>query len=273
MKYLFPKYAIQLLGPLIVDNMKKLNEVDACQQRELTEVHKFYIGQVLKNSNTTLTKILYSGFPLPNIPFPNVTEIDFCLCPSLQEFKTYFQTLLKNCEDLALVRIQLGGECHSLVEYIGKNYPKHCICCRSDEIPTILQYLPIKMLTAHELGYLHHKQFTNEVEELSISVNVDEPMEEDWDRYQEIQDWKRYQEIFDQCNKLKKIELDFYDENSNDVEWSELEENELILWNERMDYFKKRGIEIVEPKQIEENEELQAKLAKEIGVKWRFQFW
>jgi hypothetical protein len=255
-----------ILGPLIVDNVKKLNEVDACQRRELTEVQKSYIGQVLKNSNTTLTKIFYSGFPLPNIPFPNVTEIDVCLCPSLQEFKTYFPTLLKNCKDLELVRIRLRGECQSLAEYIGKNYPKHCISF-DDWVPFILQYLPIKILNAYDLGNLHHKQYTNEVENLFIQVCADDPMEQGWDRYQEI---------FDQCNKLKKIEFDFFDENANDIEWSKLEKIKLNLWNERMDYFKKRGIEIVKEGNYGrwvKNRSSQKKVAKESGVKWRFAFY
>jgi hypothetical protein len=44
------------------------------------------------------------------------------------------------------------------------------------------------------------------------------------------------------------------------------------IWNDRMEYFKKRGIQIVDPVDIVANEDLQEKVAKEVGIKWRFHF-
>jgi hypothetical protein len=265
------EYELQwdILGPLIVNNVKKLNEIDFYSS-ELIEEHKSYVEELLKNSNKTLTKISYAAFPLPNIPFPNLIEIDaydIDLQNSFQEFKNSFPHLLKNCESIERVKISLGTNCRVVCEYIGKYYAKHCISS-SHLHPTMLEYVPLKILThVWDLNSLQHKRYTNELEYVKIGVNVFLPMERGWDRYQEI---------FDQCNKLKQIAFDFYDENFRALELSDLVEDEFNnfnLWNQRIVYFKKRGIQIVNKNKISRNKVLQAKIAKEIGIKWRFHFW
>lgn len=68
--------------------------------------------------------------------------------------------------------------------------------------------------------------------------------------------------------QIKTIAFDFEDEYEEMIELDNLPP----IWNDRMEYFKKRGIQIVDPVDIVANEDLQEKVAKEVGIKWRFSF-
>jgi len=81
--------------------------------------------------------------------------------------------------------------------------------------------------------------------------------------------WDRYKEYFDQCTNLQAIELTVY---GNSVTKNNLPKFEQDVWKERISYFQKRGIRLVDKNEIRGNENLKKKLAKEAGITWKFQF-
>merc|ERR1711964_561540 len=75
--------------------------------------------------------------------------------------------------------------------------------------------------------------------------------------------WTNYKNIFDQCSNLKEIELFSVSEGKiqKDI-FAKMSEPNRAIWQERMTYFEKRGIEILEEKKIYQNENLRAKVAQ-----------
>jgi len=62
-------------------------------------------------------------------------------------------------------------------------------------------------------------------------------------------------------------------DDSYNITLSQLPETTQNIWQERISYFKARGIRIVGDGEIYENENLETKLAKEAGVTWKFHFY
>jgi hypothetical protein len=81
--------------------------------------------------------------------------------------------------------------------------------------------------------------------------------------------WYRYQEIFDQCTNLKGIELTTSSKSIEEI-LPTLSESHQKIWKERIEYFQSKNIRLVKKNEIDGNENLRKKLAKEAGIKWRF---
>lgn len=167
-------------------------------------------------------------------------------------------------ENLKLVNMNMFGK--NIYIYIGDKYPQHCMSS-SIHIDSMLNYFPLKILTCvDDLSDLHNKRYNNEVEYLHVVVFIDD------DGCVHDSSWDRYQEIFDQCSKLKQIAFHFEDEEGEEISFDDLKVI-WIGWNEKVEYFKNRGIQIVKHHAIVENQDLQLKVAKEAGLKWRFNFY
>merc|ERR1711964_125299 len=84
-------------------------------------------------------------------------------------------------------------------------------------------------------------------------------------------EWDGYQDIFDQCTNLKAIELCVGATILSDILPHMSGINQQI-WKERISYFEARGIRLANYKEIQDNENLKRKVAKEAGVPWIFHF-
>ena len=165
---------------------------------------------------------------------------------------------------LSLVKPGYGDVC----EYIAKHYEKHCISAESGcEYLEMLNIIPAKILTdvCDLEKSLHNFKYVSGLQYLHLSIySPEEPM---------VCGWNKYQEILDQCLNLKAVEFTWVDEEMNIISLSQISEPYQNIWQERISYFEARGIRIVDRDEINENENLQTKLAKEADVTWKFQFY
>jgi hypothetical protein len=263
-------------GPTILESMQKLNEVSIIKHNRFTIEQQYFIEEILKNNNKTLKRIYLSKIIFPNVSFPRLTEIAFSLAGkdiSAQEFEANFPQLVKNMENVIVALLNINDENTGIYQYIAEYYPKHCIEGTFSDSGMMLDYFPLKIISdLCDLNAIKDKNYINEVEYLQLTSD-----QEDKHPYNLSEDeWNTYQEIFNQCSKLKKIA--FYCERENEefdyekIEFANLPENKQIIWEQRIQYFKKRGIQIVDSDDISYCEELQLKLAQENGIKWRFCF-
>jgi len=161
-------------------------------------------------------------------------------------------------------------------QYIIKHYGKHFISAYviEDQVSSMLNAAPVKILTnvVDLEENLHNLEYVSGLQYLNVEIrSPEEPMSCGWDKYREI---------LDQCLNLKAVELTWMDEDYDEITLSEISEPHQNIWQERISYFKARGIRIVDKGEIvgksefrcPPNENLEAKLAKEAGVKWKFHF-
>merc|ERR1712034_215994 len=156
-----------------------------------------------------------------------------------------------------------------ICKYIVKHYSKHCISASEAEYEMYekLIIVPVKILSGvFDLSeHLQNLKYVSRLQYLQVDIyDPEEPMHWGWDKYQES---------FDQCLNLKAIELTWRDEDGDIISLSQISETNQKIWQERISYFKARGIRIVDDGEIHENENLQMKLAKKAGVTWKFHFW
>jgi hypothetical protein len=253
---------------LVLQNMKKLNEITFDPEcEELGEEFNSFAFKLLQNSHTTLRTLDVPKFVIPDIHFPNLTNLDLSIGLnhiSLQEFKMSFSKVLQNMENLETVGVGLlANSWYDVGEYICDNYANHCI---SASDPETLGVMPVKIL--QEIGRLvpsfENKKYISHLQYLHVYIfDPEDLMDHGWDRYHEI---------FDQCINLKAIEFDF---NGNFMEeiLPNLSEANQEIWKERILYFQTRGIHLVGHNKIYDNEKLRNKLAKNAGVKWKFHFY
>jgi len=256
---------------LVLNNMKKLNYIYLNSHCEnLPETVDPFIFQILKNSHETLQFARISRFCVPDISFLKLKtlEIDIGIDICVPEFKTCFPRILKNMKRLQTVMIRLLGPTYcDVCEYIAQNYGKHCISADAshDDIE-MLNIVPVKILiNVFDLEEnLQNFKYVSGLQYLHVSINFpEEPMTCGWDKYQEL---------FDPCLNLKAIEFTWIDEHFSKTNFSQISETNQNIWKERILYFKARGICIVNEGEIDENKDLQTKLAKETGVTWKFNF-
>ena len=255
---------------LVLNNMQKLNSI--CLNygsRSLPESVDPFILQILENSHETLQDASISRFCIPDISFSKLKTLEIVIGKDicLPEFKTYFPLVLKNMERLQTVKLSLMDPGYNdICEYIVKHYSKHCISASSaeDERYEILNIVPVKILSGvFDLRKsVQNFTYVSGLQYLQMSIYDDEDFS-----------WDKYQESFDQCLNLKAIELTWLDEDGNGITLSQISEANQKLWQERISYFKARGICIVDDDEIWGNENLQMKLAKEAGVTWKFHFY
>ena len=166
-------------------------------------------------------------------------------------------------ERLETVKLSLVDPGYNdICEYIVKHYSKHCISASSaeNEMYEMFTIVAVKILSGvFDLQeHLQNLKYVSVPQYLQMSIFDDEdPMSFGWDKYQEI---------FDQCLNLKAIQLTWLDEDDDRITLSQISEANQKLWQERISYFKARGICIVDDDEIWGNENLQMKLAKEAGV-------
>jgi len=258
-----------LITSLILNNMGKLNSIwFEATNLTLPETVNPFMLQMLKNSHETLQTTRISRFCIPDISFPKLKILEIVIGKDicLPEFKTYFPLVLKNMERLQTVTLRLSGSDYvGVCKYIIKNYGKHCISATASSY-NILHIVPAKIVTGVlELEEdLQNAKYVSGLQYLHVIIDsIGEPMGYGWDKYQEI---------LDQCLNLKAVEFTWFDENSSKTTLSQISEPYQNIWQERMSYFKARGIRIVDDGEIDENEHLQTKLAKQAGVTWKFHF-
>merc|ERR1711925_15452 len=154
-------------------------------------------------------------------------------------------------------------------EYIAEHYDKHCISATLfDPELKILNIVPVKIVShVDDLEQnLQHCKYISGVQYIHVCIEQpEESMRNGWDKYQDI---------FDQCLNLKAIELTWMGRyRATAAALSQVSAANQTIWNERISYFKARGIRIVDGGEIYNNENLQTKLAKEAGVTWKFCFY
>jgi hypothetical protein len=253
---------------LVLKNMQKLNYIHfGSDLGSLPDTVDPFMLQILENSHETLQYTSISRFCIPDICFPKLNaltiEIGQDIC--LPEFKTYFPQMLKNMERLETVELfVLEPAYHDIYEYVANNYEKHCIRGSANST-RLLNIVPVKILIGvSDLERdLQNMKCVSGIQYLHVWIyNTETPMRCGWDKYQEI---------FDQCLNLKAIELSWMRnyEFGAFVQVSAANQN---IWQERMSYFKTRGIRIADDRKIFLNANLETKLAKEASVTWKFCF-
>jgi hypothetical protein len=262
---------------LVLNNMHKLNDVvfqsdPYVRPGSLSEVMDPFVLQMLKNSHKTLQYAYITRLSIPDICFPKLKtlemEIGQHIC--LPEFKTYFPLVLKNMERLETVKLSLRDPGYNDVcEYIVKHYSKHCISAsgHSADMYGLLNIVPVKILSSvFDLQEsVQNFKYVSGLQYLQLEIDVDKTSQE----------WDENLESLDHCLNLKAFEPIWMScENENGVETSfwQISEAKQNIWQERMSYFKARGIRIVDDGEICGIENLQMKLAKEAGVTWKFHF-
>merc|ERR1712034_170664 len=158
---------------------------------------------------------------------------------------------------------------NDICEYIVKHYSKHCISASAayEMYEMLLNIVPVKILTGviDLQENLQNFTYVSGLQYLHVWMfDAEEPM---------IHGWDKYQESFDQCLNLKAIEVTWMDEYYDRTSLSQISDTNKKIWQERISYFKARGIRVVDDGEIYENENLEMKLAKEAGVTWKFHFW
>merc|ERR1711964_47921 len=151
---------------------------------------------------------------------------------------------------------------------IAEHYGKHCISLNVGFLTNMLNIVPAKIVTGlNDLEPLHNSKCTEHLCFLHMFL-------EDRFLYMYLEDpvgygWRNYKNIFDQCSSLKEISITLKGKSLKD-NFPEMTEQNKAIWQERISYFEKRGIKIVEKDEIYENENLLAKVAQEAGVTWKF---
>jgi hypothetical protein len=251
---------------LVLNNMKGLNKIFfVCGGVILGEEYDSFVFQMLQNSHETLRDLKLPKLVIPDIGFPHLTKLYLTIEEDnilLQDFQTNFPQALKNMENLEIIIMGLFPSWQSVGEYICENYSKQCISAHD---PEALDIMPVKLLEGiDDLRTLENKKYISHMQCAHINIYPDGSMSNGWDRYREI---------FDKCINLKEIELQGWNDNVVTETLPNMSDDDQEIWNERISYFQSRGIRITNPNEIQRNENLRNKLAKEAGVTWRFHFW
>lgn len=263
---------------LISNSMKKLNEIGFFGHRG-SEVSPadFTMTKILQNSKTTLQTVTLPGLRIAkDIIFAKLRKFSLFVSEdttSFQEFENYFPPFLeKHMENVEIVTLDIYEvEGKHVCEYVGANYPNHCISYSEDQdlcFNSQFEILPLKIVTIEcDLMALENQKHTPTIEYLCFK---------DLSDYKEIRDtygWNRFQDIFNQCTNLKVIELGYYWRQriiSDVLPWLPHETQQ--FWENVIAYLKKRGIHIAKHGEIYQNEKLRNQVAKEAKVSWRFHF-
>jgi hypothetical protein len=262
------------LSDFILKNIKNMKTIFI--KFGFQQGQEFWLRSLLKNSHKTLTKVnncTLNSLP-DNISFPKLNCIDLYVGTDIEKkkFETCFPKMLKRMKNLEHVKLRIKsnwlskGDDIELYKYIAEHYSKHCITNDASDLKHMLNYLPFKVAAEiSSLTDLDGKKYTHELEHLFIFIENLNPMSDGWDRYQDI---------FDQCLNLKQIAL--YKTSGDDHELHgnfKISDDLPNIWKNRIAYFQKRGIKIVEDEnEFFENDEFELKLTKAAGVKWRFSF-
>jgi len=256
---------------LVLKNMQKLNHIKfESDEQKLPETIDPFMIQMLENSHETLQYTSISRFCIPDISFPKLEtlriEIGKDIC--LPEFKTYFPQVLKNSERLETVELRWDRDlpaCYNIFEYVVNNYEKHCIRGCVGRNSKFLNFVPVKIVTrVFSLEFPQNLKYVSGVQYLHVTVGIRQPPM--------LFGWDKYKEFFDQCLNLKEIELHWNGGCRNKSNISETSEANQIIWQERIENIKARGIRFVNDGKIFRNKNLEMKVAKESGVTWKFVF-
>lgn len=255
---------------LILNNMKKLNHLsfDSPDRYTFSPEDESFMFNIIQNSRQTLRYLRALTLQFSNLHFPNVEDLELANHVVTREnLENNFPEAMKNMENLRLVKFALFDNTYSIVcKYIAEKYPNHCISLDLAGMPPdILNLVKPKILSnVSAISHLENKSATHYIEYLHcLFAEADCLMAGGWDRYREI---------LDQCTNLRAIEISTFLGSILDV-LPTLPSHHVQVWNERMEYFSARGIEVVQANEIDENEQLKMKLAKEAGINWRFHLW
>lgn len=265
-KLAMPWETNQQLESLLLVNMKNLNALHF-----KGNVAEDFRTQMLSKHHHTLIEISATGCILPNISFPEVTKLNLHSVFKLGdlEFQRRFSMALQNMNSLKNVRILTdGGVYNEVTKYIADRYGKHCISQLQDPYAENedLNWLPVKILTnvVDLMASLYYVEYVESLMYLTVLIPYPKrPM---------LCGWEKFQEIFDQCVNLRAIAFTWGDYDSRSPTMPELSLVNENIWNKRMEYFKKRGIQIVDTNEIEDNENLRMKIMKEAGITWDLRY-
>jgi hypothetical protein len=260
---------LDVVFSLFVNNMTKLNYIHLNPDyNELPDTCDLFISQILENSKETLQELSVPKLVMPDVFFPKLKtlQLEVGININLHEFKAHLEKAVTNME-----RLEKTGLCtwvpgyKAICEYVAEKYGKHCISAEQGGFEDALDLVPVKILTfVSNLEELRNAKYAYALRYFHAKINENWPTEDSWGNYRQI---------FDQFSNLEAIELEPMDMNwqsfITDVLPNLLEPSKKI-WQERISYFEKCGIKIMEKKQIVENGALELRLAKEAGVTWRF---
>jgi len=175
--------------------------------------------------------------------------------------------VLKNSERLETVELRWDRDspaCYNIFEYVVNNYEKHCIRGCVGRNSKFLNFVPVKIVTrVFSLEFPQNLKYVSGVQYLHVTVGIRQPPM--------LFGWDKYKEFFDQCLNLKEIELHWNGGCRNKSNISETSEANQIIWQERIENIKARGIRFVNDGEIFRNK-MEMKVAKESGVTWKFVF-
>jgi len=197
----------------------------------------------------------------------------------LTEFQNCFPKVLKNMKFLETFVFNPCSfrfiESQHIAQYVLENYGPHCLSASllwRNKFNELLSHAPFKILT-----YINESDLTEQNFSVHYCASHLEYIHLNFDNLEQITCWDKYREIFDQCTNLKAIAFEKNwgskrERNFITDKLPNLSETKQNIWKERISYFEARGIDIVHPKEITNNESLRVKVAKEAGVPWIFHF-
>ena len=258
-----------LLSEFILKNMKNLNLIAISNRHIMKENYENFLIQLLKNSQNTLQKLFFwcnTLFVLPNIMLPKLKKIVIIFDEhdllSLTEFKILIQNILKNFKQIKIIEIQNIHTNLEICSFVAEHYSTRCI---SSTINEVLTLLPVQ-IGYDSISTLQNNPFhTWNIEYLGLEIlDFNQP---------NLGNWEQYKEKLNFCPKLKGIFLYKLGPKFEEFEISLDGKNQDILpenkkiWNERIQYFKSKEIEILS--QIDFDEK-QTELHE--NVSWGFFF-
>jgi len=175
---------------LVLNNMKKLNKISFAREYAilgeeyaiLGEEYDSFAFQILQNSHETLRVLDLSKLIIPDIGFPQLTNLDLAIGEHhifLQEFQAYFPQVLKNMKNLEKIELGLYSSWQCVGEYICENYSKQCISASRDT--ETLSIMPVKILEhVHDVNSFENKKYISHLQYAHVWIlNPERPMSDD----------------------------------------------------------------------------------------------
>jgi len=255
------------IAKLVSQNMKGLRSICITNDFDVIteEIYETFLNEFLPNSCNTLCDLEIPKLFLPNVYFPNLTEltVENLDLPS-NVFKTQFKQILKNMPDLQIITIEEPTMTPHIRDYLISNYAEECYVSNGKIRP-----FPVKYICDTNFGALVSDcQFKSCVEYIDIEICRTKPDEANWNNFKNnIYDFGKLKGIhFSDCENLWDTlkKSDFYKPEKNACSELDIFYN---IWPKRIQFLKSYGIEILNEKVFNFNKAGQSK-----NLKWSFQF-
>jgi len=239
------------IAKLVSQNMKGLRSISIGNDFDIIgdEIYEKFIIEFLPNSKNTLCELRVPKLFLPNVSFPNLTDLTVAdLNISFDTFKTQFSQILKNVSDLKVFHIELfESTTPSILNYVISNYAEQCLVSYNK----IAQF-PVKIIYNSFDGLVDDCQFKSSLEYAHIFIDLEDPDETNWNNFKNnIYDFNKLKGIhFYDYNTFEGMqESDFYKPETNIYPHSF--ETFYSIWPNRIQFLKSHGIQILSKKEFD----------------------